>query len=179
MHKEGVLEEAKKLLSKLKSAGIRVKLDDSDRSPGFKFSESEMRGIPVRLEIGPKDIEKNQCIVVRRDNFEKQPVGLDNIDVDIKRILENIQKNMYETALKHRDSHTYTALNMEEFEEIINTKPGFIKAMYCGNQDCEDEIKDRTGATARCIPFKQEEISKVCVCCKKPAKQMIYWGRAY
>ena len=179
MHKEGVLEEAKKHLSKLKSAGIRVKLDDSDRSPGFKFSESEMRGIPVRLEIGPKDIEKNQCIVVRRDNFEKQPVGLDNIDVDIKRILENIQKNMYETALKHRDSHTYTALNMEEFEEIINTKPGFIKAMYCGNQDCEDEIKDRTGATARCIPFKQEEISKVCVCCKKPAKQMIYWGRAY
>ena len=179
MHKEGVLEEAKKLLSKLKSAGIRVKLDDSDRSPGFKFSESEMRGIPGRLEIGPKDIEKNQCIVVRRDNFEKQPVGLDNIDVDIKRILENIQKNMYETALKHRDSHTYTALNMEEFEEIINTKPGFIKAMYCGNQDCEDEIKDRTGATARCIPFKQEEISKVCVCCKKPAKQMIYWGRAY
>ena len=179
MHKEGVLEEAKKLLSKLKSADIRVKLDDSDRSPGFKFSESEMRGIPVRLEIGPKDIEKNQCIVVRRDNFEKQPVGLDNIDVDIKRILENIQKNMYETALKHRDSHTYTALNMEEFEEIINTKPGFIKAMYCGNQDCEDEIKDRTGATARCIPFKQEEISKVCVCCKKPAKQMIYWGRAY
>ena len=179
MHKEGVLEEAKKLLSKLKSAGIRVKLDDSDRSPGFKFSESEMRGIPVRLEIGPKDIEKNQCIVVRRDNFEKQPVGLDNIGVDIKRILENIQKNMYETALKHRDSHTYTALNMEEFEEIINTKPGFIKAMYCGNQDCEDEIKDRTGATARCIPFKQEEISKVCVCCKKPAKQMIYWGRAY
>ena len=159
--------------------GIRVKFDISEKSPGFKFAESEMRGIPVRLEIGPKDIEQNQCILVRRDNFEKTAVKLDNLEEEIKRLLELIQKNMYETALKHRDSHTYTALNMDEFEEIIDTKPGFIKAMYCGNQDCEDEIKDLTGATARCIPFKQEEISDVCVCCGKPAKKMVYWGRAY
>ncbi len=179
MNKEGVTEKAAQIFERLKQVGIRVKFDVSEKSPGFKFAESEMRGIPVRLEIGPKDIEQNQCILVRRDNFEKTAVKLDNLEEEIKRLLELIQKNMYETALKHRDSHTYTALNMDEFEEIIDTKPGFIKAMYCGNQDCEDEIKDLTGATARCIPFKQEEISDVCVCCGKPAKKMVYWGRAY
>lgn len=179
MHKEGVLDKAKELLEKLKSAGIRVKLDDSDKTPGFKFAESEMRGIPIRLEIGPKDIEKQQCVLVRRDDGQKLEASLEGLEKEIAKLLEDIQESMYQRALKHLREHTYTAKNYEEFEEIIENKPGFIKAMYCENQSCEDQIKDLTGASARCIPFEQEKISDVCVCCGKPATKMVYWGRAY
>ncbi|MDO4789322.1 MAG: proline--tRNA ligase [Johnsonella sp.] len=179
MHKEGVLDKAKEVLDNLKSAGIRVKLDDSDKTPGFKFAESEMRGIPLRLEIGPKDIEKQQCVLVRRDNGQKIEAKLEGLEKEIPKLLEDIQESMYQRALKHMKDHTYTARNYEEFEDIIENKPGFVKAMYCENQDCEDQIKDLTGASARCIPFEQEKISDVCVCCGKPATKMVYWGRAY
>ena len=177
-HKEGVLEKAAALKEAL-SGFARVKLDDSDKTPGWKFSEYEMKGVPVRLEIGPKDLEKNQAVLARRDTGEKIVVSLDQLEEKVKELLEDIQTTLYEKAKARRDSKTYTAHNMEEFEKIINETPGFIKAMWCGDQSCEDAIKEKTAATSRCIPFEQEHISDTCVCCGKKAKYMVYWGKAY
>ncbi len=179
MHKDGVMDKANAVLAKLSDAGIRVRLDDSDKSPGFKFSESEMRGIPLRLELGPKDIENNSCILVRRDTAEKQEVSLDNVEEVVAQLLEDIQENMYNTALKHRDEHTYVAKSMDEFADTVKNRPGFIKSMWCGSRECEDRIKEYNGASARCIPFKQEKVADTCVCCGKPAKHMVYWAVAY
>ena len=177
--KEGVLEKAAELEAALKAANIRVKTDATDKSPGFKFAEQEMRGIPVRIECGPKDIEANQAVVVRRDTREKIVVCLDEIAEKIQEILDTIQRDMLEAARTHRDAHTYVATNYEEFVQTINEKPGFVKAMWCGCKECEDKIKEETAATSRCIPFEQEQLADTCVCCGKPAKKMVYWGRAY
>lgn len=177
--KEGVLEKAAELEAALKAANIRVKTDATDKSPGFKFAEQEMRGIPLRIECGPKDIEANQAVVVRRDTREKIVVCLDEIAEKIQEILDTIQKDMLEAARTHRDAHTYVATNYEEFVQTINEKPGFVKAMWCGCKECEDKIKEETAATSRCIPFEQEQLADTCVCCGKPAKKMVYWGRAY
>ncbi|NLC17723.1 MAG: proline--tRNA ligase [Clostridiales bacterium] len=177
-NKEGVLDKACELKEKL-AASYKVKLDDTDKSPGWKFAEHEMRGVPVRIEIGPKDIEANQAVIVRRDTREKIIVSLDEIVAKAGDVLETMQADMLERARKHRDAHTYTAKNMEEFEDIVANKPGFIKAMWCMDEACENEIKERTGATSRCMPFEQEHISDTCVCCGKPAKVMAYWGKAY
>ena len=176
-NKEGVLEKAYEVKERLKD--FKVKVDDSDKTPGWKFSEQEMRGIPVRIEIGPKDIEKNQAVVVRRDTREKIFVSLDEIETRLAEILEKMQSDMLVRAKEHLAAHTYTAKNMLEFEDIINSKPGFIKAMWCMDEACELEIKERTGATSRCMPFEQEHIDDKCVCCGKPAKTMVYWGKAY
>ncbi len=176
-HKEGVLDKAYELRDRL--SNFKVKVDDSDKSPGWKFAEAEMRGIPVRIEIGPKDIEANQAVIVRRDNREKQVVSLDTLEESVANTLDTMQREMLERARAHRDSHTYTATNYEEFKAIIANKPGFVKAMWCGDQACEDKIKEETTATSRCMPFAQEHISDVCVCCGKPAKAMVYWGKAY
>ena len=176
-HKEGVLDTAYELKSRL--SDFRVKVDDSEKSPGWKFAEAEMRGIPVRIEIGPKDIEAGQAVIVRRDNREKQVVALDTLEESVAKTLETMQKEMLERARAHRDSHTYTAETYDEFKDIIANKPGFVKAMWCGDQACEDKIKEETTATSRCMPFKQEHISDVCVCCGRPAKAMVYWGKAY
>ncbi|MCT4686974.1 proline--tRNA ligase [Vallitalea sp.] len=176
--KEGVLDKAnevKKALSKF----ARVKLDDSDKSPGWKFSEHEMKGIPLRVELGPKDIEKNQAVIVRRDTREKYFVSLDELHHKVTELLEDVQKSMLEKARIHRDKHTYTATTMDELSDIMNNNPGFVKAMWCGDTSCEEKIKEETGATSRCIPFEQEEISDVCICCGKPAKKIVYWGKAY
>ncbi|MBD5105620.1 MAG: proline--tRNA ligase [Lachnospiraceae bacterium] len=177
-HKEGVLEKAAEL-KQLLSANFRVKVDDTEKSPGWKFSEQEMRGIPVRVEIGPKDIQANKCILVRRDTREKMEVALDELEGKITEVLEKMQSEMLERARAHRDSHISTAVTMEEFARNVEEKPGFIKAMWCGDQACEDLIKEQTGATSRCMPFEQETISDKCVCCGKPATKMVYWGRAY
>ena len=177
-HKEGVLDKAYKLRDKL-SRQFKVKVDDSEKSPGWKFAEQEIKGIPTRIEIGPKDIEANQAVIVRRDTREKIVVSLDEIETKLGEILETMQHDMLEKARAHRDSHTYDATTYEEFVETINNKPGFVRAMWCGDQACEDKIKEMTGATSRCIPFEQEEISDTCVCCGKKAKHMVYWGRAY
>lgn len=177
-HKEGVLEKANELLENL-SAKFRVKIDDSDKMPGWKFSEYEMKGVPLRLEVGPKDIEKNQVVLVRRDTREKIFTSMDSLEETVEKLLIDIQKALLERARDMRDKKTYTAASLEEFENIINTTPGFIKAMWCGDQGCEDQIKEKTGATARCMPFEQEELSDKCVCCGKPAKAMVYWGKAY
>jgi prolyl-tRNA synthetase len=175
--KEGVLDKAYELRDVL--SNFKVKVDDSDKSPGFKFAESEMRGIPVRVEIGPRDIENNQAVLVRRDTHEKMTVSLDNIAEEVGKLLDTIQHDMLERARAHRDAHTYVATDYESFVETINTKPGFVKAMWCGDQACEDKIKEDTTATSRCMPFAQEHLSDKCVCCGKPAKKMVYWGKAY
>ena len=177
-HKEGVLDKAYELRDRL-SVEFRVKVDDTDKSPGWKFSEQEIKGIPVRVEIGPKDIEANQAVVVRRDTREKIKVSLDEIEKKIGEILELMQREMLERARVHRDAHTSTAVNYEEFKDAVANKPGFVKAMWCGGEECENKIKEDTTATSRCMPFEQEALSPNCVCCGKPAKAMVYWGKAY
>lgn len=179
-HKEGVLDKANELLAALKAAGYRASIDDSEKSPGWKFSEQEMVGIPTRIEIGPKDIENGQVVVVRRDTREKIVVAMDELTEKLSEILETIQKDMFERAKAFLDSHIHTAANMDEMVKVAQEEIGFIKAMWCGDDACEEEIKAQTGGvTSRCIPEEQEQISDVCVCCGKPAKHMVYWGKAY
>ena len=177
--KEGVLEKGASLLAALKEAGIRAKMDDTDKSPGFKFAEQEMRGIPVRIECGPKDIEAGQAIICRRDTREKYTVRFEELASETARILELMQREMLERARAHRDVHTYVATDYETFKRTIETKPGFVKAMWCGDQACEDKIKEDVQATSRCLPFEQEHLADTCVCCGRPANKMVYWGRAY
>lgn len=176
-NKDGVLQKAYELKDKL--SNFRVKVDDSDKSPGWKFAEHEMRGVPIRIEIGPKDIEAGQVVIVRRDTRQKLVVGLEEIAEKADEVLKTMQADMLERARKHRDAHTYTAKTMEEFEDIAANKPGFIKAMWCQDEACENKIKELTGCTSRCMPFEQEHISDTCVCCGRPAKVMTYWGKAY
>ena len=175
--KEGVLAKADEIKEILK--GFRVKVDDTDKSPGWKFSEQEMRGIPLRIEVGPKDIEAGKCVVVRRDNKEKIDVAFTELEEKIGEILEKMQSDMLEAARARRDSQTYVATDYEEFKKIFAEKTGFVKAMWCGDQACEDRIKEELSVTSRCMPFEQENISDKCVCCGKPAKKMVYWGKAY
>lgn len=175
--KEGILDAAYALRDRL--SGFRVKVDDTDKSPGWKFSECEMRGIPLRVEIGPKDLAANQAVLVRRDTHEKTTVSLDNLEEEVSRMLDTIQSDMLERARTHRDTHTSQAVTWDEFVETVDNKPGFVKAMWCGDLACEEKIKEVTGATSRCMPFAQEHLSDTCVCCGRPAKKMVYWGRAY
>ncbi len=177
--KEGVLDKAQEICRTLKDAGLRVKVDDTEKSPGWKFSEQEMRGIPVRVECGPKDIAAGQAVVVRRDTREKTIVPLDRISENVCQILETMQREMLERARAHRDAHTYTVTDYEEFKKTIEERPGFVKAMWCGDVGCEEKIKEDVQATSRCIPFDEEHLSDTCVCCGRPAKKMVYWGRAY
>ena len=177
-NKPGVIEKATEIFEGLKQH--RVELDIRDQySPGYKFNYWEMKGVPIRLEIGPKDIENNQCVLVRRDTFEKTIVSLDKVNNKVTELLEEIQNNMYNMCLENQEKRTNIALNIEEFEKSINENQGYIKAMWCGSAECEEKIHDVTGAKSRCIPFKQENISNKCVCCGKEAKTMVIWGRQY
>jgi len=177
---DGVMDKAREVAESLKKLGIRVKIDDSDKRPGFKYSEQEMRGFPLRLEIGPKDIEKGKCIAVRRDTLEKIEIDIDSAAQKSKELLDSIQKDMLETARVFRDEHTYEATDYESFKDTINNKPGFVKAMWCGDKACEDKIKEDTAATSRCMPFGDHKaIGNKCVCCGRPADKLVYWGRAY
>ena len=177
-HKPGVLEKAEELRARLKKI-CRVRMDDSEQSPGWKFSQYEMKGVPLRLEIGPKDIEKNQCVLVRRDNREKTFVSLDELEAKIPELLEAVRQGMYDKALARREQMTYTAVSLEEMQKTADEKPGFIKAMWCGDQACEEKLKEEAGVSSRCMPFEQEHLSDTCVCCGRPAKTMVYWGKAY
>ncbi|MBQ6627073.1 MAG: proline--tRNA ligase [Ruminococcus sp.] len=178
-HKEGVLEKGQELYDRLKSK-FRVKYDDSDQSPGWKFSQYEMKGVPVRVELGPKDIEKNQCVIVRRDTREKIFVSLDNLEVEVENALQAVHDGMYEKALKNMQEKTHVATTFEEFVQTAEEKPGFIKAMWCGDKECEEKLKEVTGGVkSRCIPFEEEHLSDKCVCCGKEAKHMVYWGKQY
>ena len=194
---EGVLDAANKIKEDLSEIGVdytkdhsgmphslevqrvRVKVDDSDKTPGWKFSECEMRGVPLRIEIGPKDLEAGKCVIVRRDTREKIECALSDVKTMIPELLVKMQRELLEKARAHRDSHTYEAKDYDEFVKVFNEKSGFVKAMWCGDQACEDKIKEELSVTSRCMPFEQETISDKCVCCGKPAKKMVYWGRAY
>ena len=176
---EGVLDKAYEIRDELKKKGFRVKVDDTDKSPGFKFAETEMRGVPFRLEVGPKDIEEGKCIIARRDNGEKFECALSDLASKIEELIPVVQKDMYEAALARRDSQTYEAKTWDEFKKTFEEKTGFVKAMWCGDVECENKIKEELAVTSRCMPFKQETLSDKCVCCGRPATKMVYWGKAY
>ena len=173
-----VMEKANDIYNRM-SKTVRVKMDDSNKKPGWKFSEYEMRGVPVRLEIGPKDIEQNQVVLVRRDTHEKLIIANEQLEVIVPEILEKVQKNLFDKAKDLRDNKTHTVHSFNQFREVLSETPGFIKAMWCGEQACEDKIKELTTATARCIPFEQEQIDTQCVYCGKEAKHLVFWGKAY
>ncbi len=175
--KAGVLEKAAQIKEMLKD--FRVKVDETDKSPGFKFAEQEMRGIPLRVEIGPRDIAEGKCVVVRRDTREKIPCDIAALPEKVAQLLPMIQQDMYDRAKKHLEEHTFSAPDKETFEKLFEETPGFVKAMWCGSRECEEKIKEDYSVTSRCIPYEQEQLSDVCVCCGKPAKKMVYWGRAY
>ncbi|WP_409276019.1 proline--tRNA ligase [Neobacillus sp. SCS-31] len=177
-HKEGVLDFAYGLKERL-SGAFRTGIDASDKNPGWKFNEYEMKGVPVRLEAGPRDIEKNQVVLVRRDTGEKLIVAIDEVEAKLGALLDEIQQNLFSRAKELLEKKTSVAENMEQFKERLETNPGMIKAMWCGKRECEDKIKEETGATSRCIPFEQEKISDTCVCCGGEAESMVVWAKAY
>ena len=179
MHKEGVKEKAEELYQKLNEE-FRMEVDTRENyTPGYKFNDWEMRGVPVRIEIGPRDIENGECVFVRRDNQEKIIVKLDKIEETLKDILEQIQENMFNECKNRMIEKTTIATNMDEFIKNINENQGYVKAMWCGNEECEDKVKELTGAHSRCIPFEKEHVSDKCVCCGKEAKEFVIWGRQY
>lgn len=178
-HKPGVMEKCAEIKDKLAKLGIRVKLDDSDQSPGWKFAEYEMKGVPLRLEIGPRDLENNECVIARRDNYEKTNISLDAIEEKVPEMLDTVQKNMFDKAYAHRSKRIFEAHNMDEMIKTANEKDGFIKAMWCGDLECELKLKEDAGVSSRCIPFDGEAIGDKCVCCGKKADKMLYWGKAY
>ena len=177
-HKPGVMEKAAELKSQLAKVA-RVKIDDTDKQPGWKFAEYEMRGVPIRLEVGPKDMEKEQVVLVRRDTHEKLFVPMAELETTVAKLLDDIHDNMLQKALTLRESRTTTAKDMDEFVAQLDGKQGFIRAMWCGDRACEDAIKEKTAATSRCMPFDQTPVGETCVCCGKPASKLVVWGRAY
>ncbi|MFI3205667.1 MAG: proline--tRNA ligase [Clostridia bacterium] len=177
--KAGVIEAVTAIKDRLED-NFRVKLDATDNSPGWKFSQYEMLGVPLRLEMGPKDIENGQCVLVRRDTREKTFVKLEDLETEIQRLLDEVHNSMYQKALDNLKAKTFVATNIDEFTKTAEETPGFIKAMWCGDSECEEKLKDITGGVkSRCIPFNEEQLSDVCVCCGKPAKHMVYWGKQY
>ncbi len=177
-HKPGVKEAAEKIKQDI-SSYARAEIDLSEQSPGWKFAEYEMRGVPLRLEIGPRDLQNEQCVLVRRDTGEKSIVPLNSLDREIPRLLDEIHMNMYKTAEKRLNDMTFTAKTYDEFKEIFERGNGFVKAMWCGDRECEEKIKEETGVTSRCMPFEEEHVSDTCICCGKKAKALVYWGKAY
>ena len=177
-HKEGVLEANRALLDRLKGK-FRVKLDDSENSPGWKFAEYEMKGVPLRIELGPRDIAAGQCVMVTRHNMEKEIVPLDRVEEVVAEKLQAVRDGMYEKALANRERRTYSCTTLDEIRESLKQGDGFVKAMWCGDPECENRVKAETGVGSRCIPLEEEHIADTCVCCGKPAKHMVYWGIAY
>ena len=177
--KAGILDKAAEIRDALKAAGIRTKMDDTDKSPGYKFAEAEIRGIPLRVEIGPRDLENGNCVIVRRDTREKTVCAIKDVTKVAAEIMDQMHDDMLARAKAHLETHITDAHDYDEFKDAIENKPGFVRAMWCGDVACEEKIKADTTATSRCMPFEQEEISKVCVCCGKPAKKLVFWGKAY
>ncbi len=178
-HKPGVTEKAQEIYEMVKAAGVRAKIDLSENSPGWKFAEYEMKGVPLRLEVGPRDIANGQCVLVRRDNREKTVVKFEKLTEKIPALLQEIQDALFQKALKNREEHTYTAKTLDEMKSILTEHTGFIKSMWCGDLACEEKIKEETGMPSRCMPFEQEHIADVCPVCGKPAHKMVVWGIAY
>ena len=178
-HKPGVLDAAAALRDRLTAAGLRVKMDDSDNSMGWKCAQYEMKGVPLRVEIGPRDMEAGQCVLVRRNDGEKTVVALTELEQAVKEQLEAVQQGLFEKAKKNLEEHTYAAYSIEEAKRLQEEKGGFIKTMWCGDVDCELKMKEQAGMSSRCMPLKQEKLGEVCACCGKPAKTEIFWGIAY
>ncbi|HWR38401.1 MAG TPA: proline--tRNA ligase [Patescibacteria group bacterium] len=177
-HKEGVIEKATELKNRMAKI-VRTRMDISDKQPGWKFSEYEMKGVPLRLEVGPKDIEKNQVVLVRRDTREKTIVSMDDIETRVPQLLDEIHAALLAKARAAQEAKTCAATSVEELKEILDRQPGFVKAMWCGDQACEDKVKEVATATSRCIPFAQEKVADTCLCCGKPTNTLVVWGRAY
>lgn len=178
-HKEGVLEAAARLKERIGKL-YRVKLDDSDNSPGWKFNQYEMKGVPLRVEIGPKDIENNQCVIVRRDNHEKTFVSLDNLENELARLTKELEQALFNKAKANMESKTETLSTMEEIIASSAEKDGFIKTLWCGDEECEKAMKEKAGLSSRCMPFgEQDDIDGVCPVCGKKAKHRVIWGKAY
>ena len=178
-HKPGVIEKAEELVARLKAAGVRVKIDKSEQSPGWKFAEHEMKGVPLRIEIGPKDIENNQCVAARRDTGEKQSIPLSDIEKRVAELLEEIQTNLYTRAKENLTQNTRSAATLDEVKAIQNEHGGFINTMWCGSLECEMKMRDEVGITSRCIPYEQSRVGDVCPLCEKPSDTMVVWGVAY
>ena len=179
LQKPGVLEKAAELETRLRAAGIRVKSDATNQSPGWKFAEYEMKGVPLRIEVGPKDIEIGQCVAVRRDSGEKLPIPLAGCESRVKDLLEDIQKSLYDKAKDNLTRNTSIAASLDEVKSIQTERGGFIKTMWCGSSECELKMKEEAGVTSRCIPFDQERVGDVCPICGKPSDTMVVWGVAY
>ena len=178
-HKPGVLEAAAKLEARLRDAGFRVKVDDSDNSMGWKCAEYEMKGVPLRVECGPRDLENDQCVLVRRTDRAKTVVKLEELEATVAQQLDAVHRDMYDRAKKNLDDHIYEAHSLEEAKALQKQNGGFVKTMWCGDQACELKMKEVAGMSSRCIPFRQEHLGDTCACCGKPASKMIYWGVAY
>lgn len=178
-HKEGVLDAATELLNRLKAAGVRAKMDDSDQSMGWKAAEYEMKGVPLRVEIGPKDMEKGQCCICRRDSGEKVFVPLTELEEQVAKLLDAVHDGMYARAKKNLEEHTKTCQTMDEVKDFMQNEGGFARTMWCGDLECELKMKEEVGVTSRCMPLHQEKVGETCVCCGKKADKMIYWGVAY
>ena len=179
-HKEGVLEKAAEIRDRLLKAGYRVKLDDSDNTAGWKYSEYEMKGVPVRLEIGPRDIEGNQCVLVARHDRSKDFVSLDTLEQSVADKLEQVRSGIFEKALQNRAEHTTECETTDDIIKALNEKgDGFFSALWCESEECEDKVKELTGVGSRCIPFDMQGKEGVCVCCGKPAKTTVLWAKAY
>ncbi len=178
-HKAGVLDKAQELVDRIKAIGLRCKGDFSEQSAGWKFAEYEMKGVPLRIEIGPKDIEAGHCVCVSRVSGEKTTVALSELEETVPKLLEAIHIEMYEKAKKNLDEHTYTATTVEQVKEIVEKDGGFVKTMWCGELDCELAMKEKAGVTSRCLPFEQDKVGDVCLVCGKPAHKTVIWGVAY
>ena len=178
-HKEGVIDAAGDLLMRLKEMGIRARMDASDQSMGWKAAEYEMKGVPLRVEIGPKDMEKGQCCICRRDSGEKVFVPLADLETVVPQLLDSVHEGLYNRAKQNLENNTKVCMTLDEVKEFMETEGGFAKTMWCGELDCELEMKEKAGVSSRCMTLEQEQVSDVCVCCGKPAKHMIYWGVAY
>lgn len=178
-HKPGVTDKAAELYESIKKMGVRAKIDLSENSPGWKFAEYEMKGVPLRLEVGPRDIENGQCVLVRRDNREKTVVKFEELETVIPKLLEGLQQALFDKALKNREEHTYTAHSLEEMKQVAAEHTGFVKTMWCGGLACEEKVKEEAGMSSRCMPLEQENLGDTCPVCGKPAKHMIVWGVAY
>ena len=178
-HRPGVIEKADELMARIKESGVRVKCDVSDQSPGWKFAEHEMKGVPLRIEIGPKDIEKDQCVAARRDNGEKTSLPLAELVKSIPQLLDEIQDSLFARAKENLERNTRPAGTLDEVKSILAEHGGFVKAMWCGDPECEMKMKDDAGVSSRCLPFEQERVGDVCPVCGKPSDQMVIWGVAY
>mgnify|MGYP000836018647 CR=1 FL=1 len=179
MHKAGVLEKASELKDRLVKAGLRVKLDDSDNSMGWKCAEYEMKGVPLRVEIGPKDMEKQQCCMARRDTGEKTFVPLSDLESAAQTLLQDVHDNLYAMAEKNLEDNTFDFTSWEEVRDMAQGRGGFARTKWCGSLECELAMKEKAGVSSRCMPFAQEHLGDTCPVCGRAAKKMVVWGVAY